>query len=81
MVYPNYQPSYDKYKITGIVQDMIDPIQQPHDKVANYTIRQLEDAINGQTTWRGWRDAIINSYNNPYELNLHNYQFTVWKFK
>ncbi|CAM1345442.1 hypothetical protein [Tenacibaculum amylolyticum] len=81
MVYPNYQATYNNDNITGIVQDMIDPIQQPYDKVAGYTIRQLEDAINGQTTWRGWRDAIINSYNNPYELNLHNYQFTVWKFK
>ncbi|CAM1345441.1 hypothetical protein [Tenacibaculum amylolyticum] len=80
MVYPNYTPHYIKGSYTGIVQDMIDPIQQPYDKVAGYTIRQLEDAINGQTTWRGWRDAIINSYNNPYELNLHNYQFLYWKF-
>ena len=40
------------------------------DDVEGYTIRQIEDAINGQKTWNGWRDNIINRYNNATEGNL-----------
>ena len=35
---------------TGVVVDMIDPIGGT-DQVTGYTIRQIEDALNGKTTW------------------------------
>ena len=40
------------------------------DDVSGYTIRQIEDALQGQRTWNGWRDNIKNRYNNATEENL-----------
>lgn len=40
------------------------------DRVSGYTIRQIEDALKGQTSWEGWRDNIIRMYNNETEHNL-----------
>ncbi len=34
------------------------------DQVSGYTIRQIEDALVGQTTWNGWRNRIKNLYSN-----------------
>lgn len=78
MVYPDYRgggtlrPNY-----TQLVVDMIDApfdINQgvgfPIDNVQGYTIRQIEDALKGQTSWEGWRDNIIRMYNNETENNL-----------
>ncbi|MCP4459466.1 MAG: hypothetical protein GY816_15815 [Cytophagales bacterium] len=38
--------------------------------ISNYTISQIEDALNGQTTWNGWRNNIRNRYNNATKDNL-----------
>ena len=63
---------------TEVVVDMIDtPADRntgsevlTQDNVQGYTIRQIEDAVNGQETWNGWRDNILNRYNNATEGNL-----------
>jgi hypothetical protein len=78
--YPNYRggttimPNY-----TQIVVDLIDTqandftnngLNFPLDQVEGYTIRQIEDALRGQSSWNGWRDNIRNSYENTTENNL-----------
>ncbi len=40
------------------------------DDVSGYTIRQIEDALNGRENWNDWRDNIRNRYNNGTENNL-----------
>ncbi|MDO5607444.1 MAG: hypothetical protein Q4G08_03200, partial [Capnocytophaga sp.] len=80
MVYPDYEPFYGRRKenpnsnivnYTGIVQDMIDGINENNsDRVSGYTIRQIEDALFRQNTWEGWRDNIIRIHNNPTERHL-----------
>ena len=40
------------------------------DNVEGYTIRQIEDALNGQTTWAGWRNNIKSKFVNSSEGNL-----------
>jgi hypothetical protein len=73
--YSNYSPVYFT-NYTGVVQDMIDPLDG-YDQVEGYTIRQLEDALYGQTTWNDWRNVIKNIYNNATENNLDNL-FDFW---
>ena len=65
------------YNYTGIVQDMIDNDFSGGDQVSGYTIRDIEDALQGQKTWSGWRDNIKNKYNNATENNLDNL-FDYW---
>ncbi len=79
MVYPDYRggatirPDY-----TQVVVDMIDTPSDVNngiestsiDNVQGYTIRQIEDAINGRTSWNSWRDNIKSRYNNATEVNL-----------
>ncbi len=72
---PTIRPDY-----TQVVVDMIDPnypaIDQNltnglwNDNVEGYTIRQIEDALQGKKTWNEWRDNIKNSYDNATENNL-----------
>lgn len=40
------------------------------DNVEGYTIRQLEDALNGQRTKVEWRNSIITRYDNPTKDNV-----------
>jgi hypothetical protein len=40
------------------------------DNVNSYSIRQIEDALVGQTNWIGWRDNIKHLHNNATEQNL-----------
>lgn len=68
LIYPNYSRGYNA-TYTGVVVDMIDPIGGI-DQVTGYTIRQIEDALNGKTTWSSWRDNIINTIENDTEENL-----------
>lgn len=76
LVYTGLQLNYNKEEhpdYTGVVQDMIDPISEEDnemDRVTGYTIRQIEDALIGQTSWEGWRDAILELYNNETETHL-----------
>ena len=41
-----------------------------YDQVNGYTIRQIEDALQGKRTWNIWRDNIKNLHNNATENNL-----------
>ena len=50
------------------------------DNVEGYTIRQIEDALVGQTTATGWMNNIVNMYNNPTEQDLPAL-FTNWNTK
>jgi len=59
--------------------DVIDPAVIPipntnnglrDDGVEGYTIKQIEDALEGTSTWNGWRDNIKNKYDNATENNL-----------
>ena len=68
MIYSGYVPPYFT-NYTGVVQDMIDGISG-YDQVSGYNIRQIEDALNGQSSWTGWRNNIKNRYNNGTENNL-----------
>ena len=81
MIYPGYtggatrRPEY-----TQVVVDLIDPNYPSvgtnanrglwNDNVTGYTIRQIEDALNGQETWNDWRNNIRNRYNNATQNNL-----------
>ena len=63
---------------TSIVWDMIDTYNQrndgqlfPEDKVENYTLSQLEQALTySPASWWGWRDEIKNRFDNPTEIYL-----------
>jgi hypothetical protein len=84
--YPNYQgrnsgPTPGNY--TNVVLDMIDnptieantpnhgkTIYLEEDQVENYTILQIENALNGEIKWNGWRDNIKNTYDNETETYL-----------
>ncbi|MCP4458814.1 MAG: hypothetical protein GY816_12445 [Cytophagales bacterium] len=83
MAYPisDYIGGYSsKPDYTQVVVDLIDgPSSKNHnrgsevlseDNVTGYTIRQIEDALQGQTTWNGWRNKIKNKYDNETENNL-----------
>ena len=37
--------------------------------VNDYTIRQIEDALNGTKKWRDWKNKLKNKYNNATENN------------
>lgn len=70
------------YTSCGI--DMIDNFNQrttsilrPIDNVDGYTINQLENALNGATTWIHWRDNLINNEANDTEPFL-NELFANW---
>ena len=81
MIWPAYVAPYGRRKVgnspnkpswynyTGVVEDMIDP-RQGYDQVEGYTIRQVEDALKDQESWNGWRNNILNNYNNETENNL-----------
>lgn len=75
--YPNYfLPTWRKKDgylepylyYTLVVKDMIDG--PSFDNVDGYTIREIEDALQGQKTWNGWEDNIKNKYTNATENNL-----------
>ncbi|ADV50720.1 hypothetical protein Celal_3456 [Cellulophaga algicola DSM 14237] len=76
MVYSGYQPPYFN-EYTGVVQDMIDGISGV-DQVSGYSIRQIEDALDGQDNWNGWRINIKNKHTNGTENNLEAL-FNIWK--
>lgn len=77
MVYPNYNPPFwssatheePHSYYTGVVKDMIDG-RSGYDQVSGYTIRQIEDALDGSETWNEWKSKIKNSYENETEENL-----------
>ena len=93
MIYAGYTRDYSRLDYTGVVQDMIDGpkvttsffhsrfgvrrTRSYNDNVSGYTIRQIEDALNGQETWDSWRINIVNRYTNGTEGNLPA-TFTYW---
>ena len=77
VVYPNYSRGYNN-RYTGVVVDMIDVVSG-NDQVEGYTIRQIEDALNGEKSWINWRNNIKNRYNNATENNL-DALFNTWDF-
>ncbi|SEQ08485.1 hypothetical protein SAMN05444005_10633 [Flavobacterium urocaniciphilum] len=81
MTYPTYTAWFGRKKggstepssfYTGVVPDMIDGISSSssYDQVSGYTIRQIEDALQGKRNWNIWRDNIKNLHNNATENNL-----------
>ena len=75
IVYLNYLGGTTiRPKYAQVVVDMIDgPTDSNNgslDNVTGYTIRQIEDALDGQRTWDGWRDNIKSRYNNGTRDNL-----------
>ncbi len=71
LVYPDYSIVYDN-TYTGVVEAMIDGVgvSGTFDQVSGYTIKQIEDVVEGQREWDGWRSNIVSMYNNPTEGNL-----------
>ena len=69
MVYEDYQPIYFG-AYSGVVQDMVDGIDRNYDQVKGYTIRQLEDVLEDEKTWNGWKNNIKNTYNNDTKEKL-----------
>ena len=51
-----------------------------YDRVSDYTIKQIEDALVDAKTWSEWRDNIKNMYDNSTESHL-NSAFTYWNTK
>lgn len=76
MTYPDYRASEIRPKYTLVVMDMIDNDNRfgntsiSGEGVSGYTIRQIEDALNGQKTWVNWKNNIKIRYNNATENNL-----------
>lgn len=76
MVYPNFRAPEIRPKYTLVVMDMIDSDNRfgntftYSEGVSGYTIRQIEDALNGQKSWLNWKNNIKNRYNNGTENNL-----------
>lgn len=75
-------PEENLYTSCGI--DMMDNFNQrttsilrPIDRVSGYNINQLENALNGATTWNQWRDNLINNEANNTEQFL-NELFANW---
>ena len=92
MVYSNYlgrEHSTGSY--TLVVADMIDnqstdntnygygyrDPDDTQDQVSGYTIRQIEDALIGVTSWSEWENNIKNDFNNGTENNLDE-TFNYW---
>ena len=59
--------------------DGIDLEPDNHDSVEGYTIRELEDALDGESTWDGWKTSIKNTYENDTEEELDDL-FTFWRW-
>ena len=79
MVWPNYRgATTQRPNYTQVVMDMIDNPSDVNegsenltlDNVEGYTIRQIEDALQGQKSWNDWRNEIKNRYDNGTENNL-----------
>jgi hypothetical protein len=76
MVYPFYRAPEIRPKYTLIVMDMIDNDNRfgntftLGESVNSYTIRQIEDALDGQKSWVNWKNNIKNKYENGTENNL-----------
>ncbi|SHF55779.1 hypothetical protein SAMN05444483_101584 [Salegentibacter echinorum] len=69
----------DENHYTSGGYDMIDDFNQraeyssssyPIDRVENYTLKQLEDALVGAKSWHQWRDNIKSKYSNSTEIHL-----------
>jgi len=68
MIYTGYEPTYIA-QYTGVVQDMIDG-KHGYDRVKAYTIRQIENALDGVNTWDGWKTNIKDKNENETEDKL-----------
>ncbi|WP_299455335.1 hypothetical protein [uncultured Microscilla sp.] len=84
--YPGYRGGATiRPRYTQVVVDLIDGNSDVNngsentsqDNVSGYTPSQIEDALRGQKTWNGWRNNIINRYNNSTEGNV-NTLFAFW---
>ncbi|WP_299313097.1 hypothetical protein [uncultured Aquimarina sp.] len=72
---------------TSLVMDLIDNNNQratngnslafPLDRVSGYSIRQIEQALKGSTSWNQWRNNMISLHNNATE-NRVNELFGNW---
>lgn len=51
-----------------------------YDQISGYTLREIEDAIEGQKTWSSWKNNIINKFENDTEDSLGN-GFNFWNTK
>lgn len=51
--------------------------KQYSDQVEGYTIKELEDALQGNKSWNDWKNNIINKYTNGTKTKLHD-SFTYW---
>ena len=48
-----------------------------YDSISGYTVRQIEDAIEGQKTWSSWKTQILNTINNETSYNVQD-SFDFW---
>lgn len=70
-IYSNYQPSYRFIDYTGVVQDMIDDdTSNPADKVAGYSITQIEQSVVDARSGSEWKDNLKNNHTNATETEL-----------
>ena len=74
MKFPNYDIFYysSSPNYTLLVKDLIDEIGQTtsYDQVTGYSIKQIEDQLQYETHWNGWKDKLKNNYANATENNL-----------
>lgn len=79
-------PYDDPEYYTAVAIDMIDDLTgtplnhgagAPIDSVQGYTIKQIEDALIGTTSWNGWKDNIKSLHTNPTESHLDSL-FSFW---
>src|SRR5690554_17780 len=64
----------DMTAYTPLVIDLVDELNQstinpnfPVDRVSGYTLKQIQDALNGSRSLDDWKNKLINNYNNPTE--------------
>ena len=81
MVWPDYRGGDTEFPdYTQLVVDLIDPNYASssenknrglyNDNVSGYTIRQIEDVLNGNMHWNDWKQSIKNKHINSTENNL-----------
>lgn len=78
----NFKTSYSfRFWVDNQTPPWTNSFTSYQDSVENYTIRQLEDALENQKTWQEWQNNLINTINNETSNNNVQDTFNFWNTK